>query len=336
MTARLTADEQLLRIAQLIAHLRERGPRRIADVAAELDITPAQLLKDVNQLLGRIFYRPGGWAEDIQIFVDGDLIWVTRSSTFQRPARLSTLETLCLMLALDSAPAESFGDPSRLRKLMQAAQLHLAGVDWTEQALESVLAADFSPDPVGLRQLLIRAAREQIPCTITYLKPGQSEAEVRTIHPRRIIHSEGNWYAMAWCTLRQAMRHFRIDRILDGVLEEGKFEITESMDPDDLPSEQIQRADGAAIVQVRYDAAAVPWVIEDAKRRGLAWTDVEDGRVEIAHRVGDVAWLVHHVLALAPAAEVVAPKEVRTLIVQVLDAFLDTSESRVSGGEALV
>jgi predicted DNA-binding transcriptional regulator YafY len=324
MSRRPTADERLIRIVQLITNLRGRGPRRIEDLADELGITPDLLLADVHELLGRIYYRPGGWVEDIQIFLEGDTVTLPRSPAFLRPTRLSTLETLCLVLALGSAVAQSFGDTARLEKLMAAAQQHLASADWTEQALETVLTADFAPDPVGIRQLLIRASRERTPCTITYLKPGQRDAEVRTIHPLSLVHSGGHWYALAWCTLRDDVRQFRVDRILDGVLEEGTFEIPESMPlHNPLPSYQLQRAEGATMVQVWYDAEAAPWVIEDAARRGFNWVELPDGRVEIVHRVGDVAWLLHHILSLAPAAEVIAPLEVRALVARVLDSFLD-------------
>jgi predicted DNA-binding transcriptional regulator YafY len=319
MIQRESAGERFPRIVELIARLRGRGPREIAALADELGISEAQLRADVNELVGRMYYRPGGWVEDIQIFLEGDTLEIPRASTFQRPPRLPAPEMLCVMLALRSAVAQSFhGDPTRLEKLLAAAQEYLAGTTWTQETLETLLAVDLAPDPVGIRQALIRATRQRTPCTITYLKPGQHEAETRTIHPWRLVHANGTWHALAWCTLRNDLRQFRVDRVLDVVPEEGRFEIPEHFDPlRELPSLQLQQDERAVPVRVRYEATSAHWMREDAQRRGFAWTDLDDGRVEILHRVGDMAWLLHHVFSLAPYAEVVEPPDVRALVSEV-------------------
>jgi predicted DNA-binding transcriptional regulator YafY len=335
MIRRESAGERLPRIVELVARLRGRGPRQIAALAEELGISEAQLRADVHELMGRIYYRPGGWVEDIQIFLEGDTLEIPRASTFQRPPRLSAPETLCVMLSLRSAVAQSFhgGDPTRLETLLVAAQEYLAGTTWTQETLETLLAVDLSPDPVGIRQTLIRAARQRIPCTITYLKPGQPEAEARTIHPWRLVHASGAWHALAWCTLRNDLRQFRVDRMLDVVLEEGRFEIPEHFDPvRELPSLLLQQDERAVSVRIRYEASAAHWVREDARRRGFEWTDLADGRVEILHRVGDMAWLLHHVLSVAPYAEVVAPPDVRALVCEVAQKLAaGTTETPLAG-----
>lgn len=323
MTPRVTANQQLNRIVHLVSSLQRRGPQRVSDLATGLGITEKELLNDVNQLLGRIYYQPGGWVEDIQLFLEDDTIEVTRAPAFRRPSRLSTAETLCLMLALRSAVAQSFQeDSSRLERLVDAAEQYLAGAAWTSDMLETVYAADLAPDPVGIRQQLIRASREKIPCTITYLKPGQTEAETRTIHPWRIVHLDGQWHALAWCTLRMDVRQFRVDRMLTITYEEGTFEIPADLNSgDQLPSLSLSLHDTTTIARVCYDPNVVPWVTEDAERKGIEWTERPDGRVEILHHVADPDWLLHHVLSSAPGAEVLSPPELRDLVASVAGGF---------------
>jgi predicted DNA-binding transcriptional regulator YafY len=323
MSSNTSAETRFPRIIELIARIRGQGPQRMSELARTLDMTEAELRADVNELLGRIYYRPGGWVEDIPVYLEGDTLEIPRASAFGRPIRLSPPESLCVMLALRTAVAQSFqDDPDSLEPLLAATEQYLAGSTWNPDTLETVLAADFAPDAVGIRQTLIRSARERAPCTITYLKPGQPEAEARTIHPWALVHANGAWHSIGWCTLREAVRQFRVDRILDAVQEPGAFTIPEGFDATtELPSLLLQQDESATTVRVRYDASAALWVREDAHRRGFTAEDQPDGQVEIVHRVGDVAWLVHHILSVAPAAEVVEPREVRALVADLAEGL---------------
>jgi predicted DNA-binding transcriptional regulator YafY len=312
-----TAHERFLRIIDLIATIRGRGPQRLADLAEALQLTERQLNADVDELLGRVYYRAGGWVDDIPIYLEGDTIEIPETRAFDRPIRLSTAETLCLMLALRTAVARSYHDgaPGALEPLLEAAEAHLAAADWTPETLETVLAADFTPDPVGIRETLLRCIRERTPCTLTYLKSGGAEAEPRTIHPWALVYANGASYCIGWCTLRAGMRQFRVDRILDAAPDEGTFTVPEDFDPaTELPSLQLRNGSEATPVRVRYARGAAPWVREDARRRGFEWTELADGQVEIVHRVGDVTWLLSHILEMAPQAEVLEPVEMRAWV----------------------
>lgn len=313
-----SADHRFPRIIELIARIRGQGPQRIAALAEALDTTEAQLRADVDELLGRVYYRPGGWVDDIPVYLESDTIEIPETTAFKRPIRLSTSESLCTMLALRTAVAQSFHpEQGTLEALLDATERYLAGANWTPETLETVLAADFAPDPVGIRETLIRSARERVPCSITYLKPGQSEAELRTIHPWTLVHSDGVWYSIGWCTLRQDVRQFRVDRILDVIQETGTFTVPDGFDPaTELPSLRLRQDSEATSVRVRYSKGASAWIREEARRRGFTCTDLPEGQVEIVHRVGDVAWLVAHVLSTAPSAEVLEPESIRTLVAE--------------------
>jgi predicted DNA-binding transcriptional regulator YafY len=49
------------------------------------------------------------------------------------------------------------------------------------------------------------------------------EATGRDFDPYGIAFRRGRWYAVGWCHLRQAIRSFRMDRILEATLSEVKF-----------------------------------------------------------------------------------------------------------------
>ncbi|UHA75130.1 helix-turn-helix transcriptional regulator [Paenibacillus sp. 481] len=61
-----------------------------------------------------------------------------------------------------------------------------------------------------------QAVKRQQALHIRYETPAKNNGSVeteRTIHPYGIVHTGDVWVAVAYCCLRQAIRHFRLDRI---------------------------------------------------------------------------------------------------------------------------
>src|SRR5690606_41032291 len=75
-------------------------------------------------------------------------------------------------------------------------------------------SSDVCSSDLGHLETLIQAARDRRPCAILYVKPGAADAEARVIHPFAMVASEGAWYAVGHCCVRDAVRAFRVDRVL--------------------------------------------------------------------------------------------------------------------------
>lgn len=57
------------------------------------------------------------------------------------------------------------------------------------------------------------AVAESVTVRMGYQKPENTEPEVRMVDPYGLIYYAGLWQLIAWCHARQALRHFRVDRI---------------------------------------------------------------------------------------------------------------------------
>lgn len=99
------------------------------------------------------------------------------------------------------------------RKLHEAAPgtQKLVTSSW---GVESVPAFDLS--------LLRAAIREETKMEICYRDADERETS-RTIWPLVLIYYADNVMVVAWCELRQALRHFRVDRIADGMFLSEDF-----------------------------------------------------------------------------------------------------------------
>lgn len=97
-------------------------------------------------------------------------------------------------------------------------QTAAAVVDQVGQAMEGfapVMGGVQQDDPAGIRAAIEAAYRERRPVTIDYFSPAEGRTTQRTITPQLpIAHHHGADYVEAWCSLAQASRTFRLDRVL--------------------------------------------------------------------------------------------------------------------------
>lgn len=322
MTGGATADARLERLLYVLpAAMREEGAA-LSELAEALETTEERIAEDLEELTSRVYYRPGGWPDDIRILLEPDRVRVLHATGFERPVRLSRDETLCLAMALRGGAAAA-----RLRRagdrdaLLSRAEAHLgrtgAGSDATLGAPER------DSDPDTIRETLMHAARERRPCALWYVKASAEDGSVRVVHPYAVVYAEGTWYAVAYCTLQEGVRVFRMDRVLAADVADGSFTVPDDFRVDDYVRDgRVFDGSGEEEVQVRYSDRIARWIREQAGSHEERLEDDGCGGVIVRHEVADPSWAVGQVLQYAPEAEVVGPEEVRTLVRETLERVL--------------
>lgn len=78
---------------------------------------------------------------------------------------------------------------------------------------------DYIPDVL---QPLLEAFGRSCDLQMGYYHPERDETEYRQVSPIRLLFTDGGWYVLGFCHLRQAKRTFRLDRIVSlTCLDEG-------------------------------------------------------------------------------------------------------------------
>lgn len=310
MAERLTAEAQLERILYLLPAAARGEGRPLRELAAELGVTPEQVADDVTTVTARDFYHPAGSMPGLSILLENDRLWVGPRSAFERPVRLTPREALALGLGVRTLAAEA--PPDRRPGLLELAarleaELVAPGVA-VPPPLVVVATGDGADD--GMRAFLRESAEARRAVAIEYLKPGDAAPERRVIHPYALVAAGGVWYVLAWCTVREDVRVFRLDRILEAREAEGTYEVPADFDPRAYVAEgRVYRADEDVEVAVRYSPRIARWIVEQGPAERL-----DDGGVLVRYRVADPGWLVRHVLQHAPDAEVVEPEWFRAQV----------------------
>lgn len=338
----MTAEAQLERLLWLIPAASGAEGSPLADLAAAMQASVDDVLRDVETLTARAFYHPPASADDLQVLIDEDRLYIWTGGELQRPARLTVREALALGIGLRAAALRHGGSRSgRMLRLARRLEEELAGADVSD--LDRAHEVDLGQDESGVRPALEAAVRDRHAVRIRYLKAGAPAPEDREVLPYALVYAEGAWYLIAETAAsaaaesagaaestpppesvggwRDRMRAFRFDRILESERLDRTFHVPPDFDIEEhltgarvyRPRPNVEQRQ----VQVRYAPAVSRWIRERVAT-DAAWAaslhEEPDGSLLVTHDVADPSWIVGHVLQYGPDAEVVAPPDVRALV----------------------
>ena len=295
------AGDRLSRLLALVPWLLRRQGVPLEEAARQFGITEAQLVKDLELLF--VCGTPGHMPDDlIEAEWESGRVYLDNADTIARPLRLGLDEAVTLLVGLRTlAEVPGLHDreavDSALAKLSAAAG-DAAGaaatvtVDLTAGAQEQTLAT--------VREAL--AARRRL--RLEYLVPSRDETTVRDVDPMQLSSVGRRWYLAAWCHRAEAVRLFRIDRVVtaelldvDGTPPPGAV----ARDPTDQLFEH--SADDTPVVLDLHRGAH--WVAEYYPVESV--TEQPDDVLRVELYAADPRWVARLALRLGGSIRVVSP-----------------------------
>ena len=314
------ATQRLSRLLAMVPWLLQRPGVPLAEAARYFDITEAQLVKDLELLF--VCGTPGHLPDDlIEADWDSGRIFLDNADALSRPLRLGVDEAVALLAGLRTlADVPGLHDRDVLATVLDklsaaageaaphAAALH---VDLSRGAQEHVLSA--ARDAVRLRRRM----------RLSYLVPSRDETSDRDVDPIRVINAGDRWYVEGWCHRAEAVRRFRLDRILT----------IEVLDVDGTPPPEALGREGDDLFTPSPDDLVVTVDLQPAARWVAEYYPVEGvkelagGRLRVRLRMASEGWLPRLALRLGGQLVVVSPPEVaarvRDLAEQALAHYAD-------------
>jgi proteasome accessory factor C len=304
--------ERFARLVTLASILIEAGRNEeklaLAELCARLQISELELREDVS-VLNVVNFGGGSYVLYAEISDDDATIEVDPQpygDNFARPARLLPVEAKALVAAIDligeHIPEGSL--TSAREKIVTA-----LGEDPMEQGLQVAAAGG---DDSRIARVVSKAIVGRQILELEYYKENEDEFSERRVEPYALMNGREGWYVATFDPARQAMRHFRLDRIKRAEVSDERFEprpeVNPSADVDGWPRTGEVPASATARVWISPDRAR--WARE--QRRVV--DEYADGSITVELSFAGTDWLVREVLKEAGDAVVLEPPDAREAV----------------------
>jgi proteasome accessory factor C len=162
-----------------------------------------------------------------------------------------------------------------------------------------------------------RGVTDHRPVEIDYYSFGRDGRSLRVVHPWRVFNARGQWYLSAWCTMVDAERLFRVDRISAATLLDGHFSAPVAGDA----TPHVYVPDPSDPVVVLDLAPGAHWVAEQYPNEGV--DDLGGGVLRVRLRTSQRPWLERLLLRGGPAVRVVEgdPEVLAGAAARILDRY---------------
>jgi proteasome accessory factor C len=267
-------------------------------------LSEKQLIDDLQLvwMCGLPGHTPG---DLIDVSWDGGEIIIDNADTIGRPLRLGIDEASALLVALRMLAAtpelaEVPGDalPRVMAKLERAAGEGAATV-----SSQVAVDVDAAPDALPrVREGLTKGRR----LSLRYYVQGRDEVTSREVDPMRVVVVDGRAYLEGWCYRAEAMRLFRLDRVLGVDVLDVPADPPAGAEPRDVAAGVFRPSPTDELVELELSAAG-RWVAEYYPCEQV--TELGEGRLRVALRARDEDWILKLALRLGDTGRVVSPPD---------------------------
>ncbi len=298
-----TATDRLQRLLTLVPYVISRKAVGLADTAVAFGVSERQLVDDLNMLWCVELRSPDPYCP-IDLSYEGGEIVVSQAESIGRPLRLGTDEASALLVALRMlAEVPGPGDRSALSRTI--AKLETAAGEAAAASAQVLVQVD----DVAPRDVLAEvtdALRRGRRLHLSYYVPGRDEATERDVDPMRLLMVEGRTYLEAWCRRAEAVRLFRLDRVLSLAVLDIAASVPAEAQPVDVDQGLFRPSDQDVRVVLEL-APAGRWVAEYYPCEQVE--DLGEGRLRVSLRTPDTQWVRRLGLRLGEDGRVISPPD---------------------------
>jgi proteasome accessory factor C len=296
-----TATDRLARLLALVPYVVSRQAVGMAETAAAFGVSERQLVDDLNMLWCVELRSPDPYCP-IDLSYEGGEIVISEAESIDRPLRLGVDEASALLVALRMlAELPGMGDRSALGRTIAKLEA-AAGAAAMPSAQVAVQVDDGAGSAVLAQVTAALTGGRRL--HLSYYVPGRDEATERDADPMRLVMVDGRRYLEAWCRSAEAVRLFRLDRILAIAVLDVAAQVPPQAEPVDV-DQGLFRPSPADTLVVLELATAGRWVAEYFPCEEV--TELGDGRMRVSLRTPDTQMVRRLALRLGEDGRVLAP-----------------------------
>lgn len=279
--------QEVSRLLDLVPFLSTHSHISLKELANEFGISEKAMANELTALsmCGLPGYTP---YELIEIFFDSGFVTINNHDPLDIPRALTQLEVASLLIGLeilrDAAIAESVTLLEQIDSLIAQMKSLMGGaILIAENAITS-----FQP-------VIESAIASRATLSLKYISPVRDEIAIREVDPLSLRSEKSHSYLVAFCHSANAVREFRLDRII---------EVREVEDSTFTPrsAELVAGEQSSFQLKIHGDRRAIA--------EALSISEIaSNGEVEV--EIYSPEWLVKAVLAHSPQIELLGESQIR-------------------------
>ena len=286
----------------MLAYLRANSPVELQTVAEVFNLKPSEVRRYCDLLNDARIGEFYGENADVEIQDDEDGVWIeTRESLgLDKQIRFTPDESIAIIGGLKYLEAMPY-----LVEQKTVSEL-LLKLQFTFATTESIIEIGTTEVDEQIVNILKVAINSNSCVEIKYGAAIDQKVTQRIIEPIALQANEGVVYVRAFCRSSEAMRTFRVDRILQASAldEPGNSQNSVSAD----------FAISSPTLETRL--RMLPEMLESFAPETVSNVTAVDNLIEATVSVTNGAWLASLVLASAGDIEVLSPQDLRDQVVQ--------------------
>jgi proteasome accessory factor BC len=278
-----------------------------ADLRERLNVSESELREDIS-VLNVVNFGAGTYVLYAEIREDGivEVDPEPYGDSFARPARLLPVEAKALIAAIDLI-GEHIPEGS-----LASARDKVVSALGEDPAHEGLAIASSVGDDTKIAAVISRAISTRRLLAFEYYKENEDEFSSRVVEPYQLVNGTEGWYVASYDPSREAVRHFRLDRIKHASVSDQEFEPRAEVDVSAAVDGWLRTGEVEAAYRARV------WISPDrarwAREERTVVAEGSDGSVVVELGFGSLDYLVREVLKEAGDAVVLAPADAREAV----------------------
>jgi proteasome accessory factor BC len=299
---------RLVTLASILIDSGRRGvPLNATELQERLKLSEQELQEDIA-VLNVVNFGAGTYVLYAEILPDGTIEVDPEpyGDAFARPARLLPVEAKALVAAIDLIGEHiPEGSLASVRGKVVAA----LGEDPAHEGLQ---IATVGGDDAQIAEIARQAISSQRLLSFEYYKANEDEFSTRVVEPYQLTNGLEGWYVATFDPEREAIRHFRLDRIKSASVTETSFEPRPDLDFSAGVDGWLRTGEvpASSRAKVWISPERARWVREER----TVISEGADGSVVVDFGYAGLDWLVRNVLKEAGDAVVLEPSEARAAV----------------------
>ncbi|MGD9950470.1 MAG: helix-turn-helix transcriptional regulator [Desulfobulbus sp.] len=297
---------QHTRLLFIDRQIREKRYPNCSDLAREWEVTPRTIRRDLDYLRYQLD-APLAYSALKRGF------YYTEEQ-YQLPAIQIRERDLFALYLADKLLAQYKGTPiyeslqSVFAKIEDSLPDNISLSPSSEQSLFTVIPPSATVILPEVLELIFAALRSSRRLRIVYRSPGAEPGE-REIDSYHCVRYEGDWYILAYCHLRKAIRTFSLARILSAQNTNVHFQRPENFDFQALFASHfgIHWGKGSTEVRIRFQARAAAYIRERQWHPSQSIEESADDGLVLTMTVNHLLELKRWILSWGAAAQILAP-----------------------------